>query len=161
MFKCSVKIDLDLQKEVNRKSFISNLVMTILGAVGLGFYIVFSLFFESVILEVFLWISAFMLAYGIMLMIMINLTNKKSASNNYIDNIELVEDYLIISTIKNEEVISNSKVYYKDLTKIRETENYLLLYINRASVVPIPKRSFSPEDYSKIKVMVYSAKQKN
>ena len=44
--------------------------------------------------------------------------------------------------------------------KIKETDNYLFLYPNKVSAVPIPKKEFSPEELSTIKVWVNSAKVK-
>ena len=52
MFKCSVEIDEKLQNEVNEKMWITSLVSTIVGAIGLGAYIILSIFFDNLLLEI-------------------------------------------------------------------------------------------------------------
>ena len=159
--KCSVKIDEKLQKELNEKTWLNGLIFTIIGAIGLGLYIIIGTFIENIILEIFLWVFAFLLAYGVFILILVKMTNKKSVNNNLTDEIELFEEYLIESTRKNDEVISTNKIYYKDLLKIRETENFLFLYPNKVSAVPISKKEFTSEEFSTIKLWVNSAKVKN
>ena len=158
--KCSVKIDEKLQRELNEKTWLNGLIFTIIGAIGLGLYIVIGTFVESIILDMLLWVFAFLFAYGIFMLILVKMTNKKSVNNNLTDEIELFEEYLIESTQKNDEVVSTNKIYYKDLLKIRETENFLFLYPNKISAVPIPKKAFTTEEISTIKVWVNSAKVK-
>ena len=161
MLKCSVKIDENLQKEINKKMWITSLILTIVGSIGLGLYIILGSFFEHVLLELLLWVTAFMFGFGLTFLITINKTNAKAASNGLIDEIELFEEYSNITTIKNEEVIATAKIYHKDLIKIKETENYLVLYVNKASAIAIPKKQFNPQDYSTIKLWVNQAKLKN
>lgn len=158
--KCSVKIDEKLQKELNEQTWLNGLIFTIIGAIGLGLYFVVGAFIDNVFIDMLVWVFSFLLVYGIMFLVLVRRINKKSISSNMTDDIELFEEYLIESTRKNDEVVSTSKFYYKDLFKIRETENYLFLYPNKVSAVPIPKKAFSPEEFSTIKVWVNSAKVK-
>ena len=44
------------------------------------------------------------------------------------------------------EVVGSVKVYYKDLTKSKETEKYFLLYLNNVSVLPIKKDGLKTEE---------------
>ena len=161
MFKCSVKIDEKLQNEVNEKMWIVSLISTIVGAIGLGAYIILATFFDNLLLEILLWVMAFSFGFGITYMITIKRINKKSVSNDATDELEIFEEYVNLTTIKNNEVIVSLKTYYKDLYKIRETKNYLLLYINKSSALAIPKQAFTTEEYSTIKLWVNQAKFKN
>ena len=65
MFKCSVKIDESLQKEVNEKMWITSLIATIVGAIGLGAYIVLATFFDNFLLDILLWVMAFIFGFGV------------------------------------------------------------------------------------------------
>ena len=160
MFKCSVKIDESLQKEVNEKMWITSLIATIIGAIGLGAYIVLEVFFESLLLDILLWVMAFTLGFGITYLIIIKKINKKSITNDTTDELEIHEEYVDLSTVKNNEVIVTLKTYYKDLYKVKEIKNYLLLYINKSGALAIPKDAFTPEEFSTIKLWVNSARMK-
>ena len=77
---------------------------------------------------------------------------KESASS-------LNEEFMEVSSIKNGEVIGTSKIYYKDLVKVKETENYLFLYPNKTQAFAISKK-ISTEELSLLKVWVHSSKVK-
>lgn len=160
MFKCSVKIDEKLQREINEKSWLINLIVLIIGSIGLGVYIIVGAFVEYAWMDILLWVFAIMFGFGLVMVISIRKINKKSAENNLTNEIELEEDCVSLSTIKNNEIIGTLKVYYKDLIKVRETENYLVLYINKQSAIPVPKKEFKPEELSTIKLWINTAKQK-
>ena len=98
---------------------------------------------------------------GLTIFVSINKVNKNASAKNMTDNIELQENFLVEETVVNNEAVSTNKVYYKDILKIKETENYLFLYINKASAVPIPKKEFSCEEFSQIKFWVNADKIKS
>lgn len=156
--KCTVKIDENLQKELNFKSWLIYLIFTIIGSVGLLAYIVIGMFTESQVLEFILWISAFAFAFGIVMILSIKKINKKAIANGFIDTLEFEQDFCIEKTSKNDEVISTLKVYYKDLIKLRETKNYLFLYVNQAGAIPLPKNAFSNEEFETIKSWIDNAR---
>ena len=160
MFKCSVKIDENLQKEINRKMWIYSLILTIIGLVGLCVYVVLSVKYDNAWTETLLWVMAFSFGFGISFIVSIKKTNKKVSMNNYTDNLEINEEYIFATTTKNEDVISTIKIYYKDLIKIKETERFLVLYVTKINALIIPKNSFNPEEISTIKLWIYSAKKK-
>lgn len=160
MFKCSVKIDENLQKEINRKMWTYSLILTIVGSIGLCLYFVLGVKYDNAWTEVLLWVTAVAFGFGITYLFTIKNINKKAASKGLTDEIELFEEYANVTTVKNNETISTMKVYYKDLIKTRDTENYFLLYINKASALTIPKQAFTSEEISTIKLWVNSAKTK-
>ena len=84
MFKCSVKIDEKLQREINEKSWLLNLILTIVGSVGLGVYIIVGTFVEYAWMDILLWVFAIMFGFGLVMVISIRKINKKSAENNFI-----------------------------------------------------------------------------
>ena len=161
MFKCAVEIDEDLQKEANEKVWIISLTSAIIGVVGLISYIILSIFFKSIWLTLLLCVMAFAFGFGIVYMFVINRINKKSVNKESTDELEIFEDYIDLKTIKNGEVIVTLKTYYKDLFRIRETKNFLFLYINRSSALAVPKKVFTPEEYLTIKGWASKYLQKN
>jgi len=158
--KYSVKVDRELQEEVNKTLKRNCLIMVIIGAIGLVAYIAISMFIEHFLLEIFLWIFAGLLGVGVCLLIVINKTNKKAADNNFIGEYELFEEYLIVNTFKNDEQVSTIKLYYKDVIKIKETENYIFLYPNKQIAYPIAKKKLLPEELSMVKLWINAARLK-
>ena len=116
--------------------------------------------FEWLWLDFVLWIGAILFAWGLTMFITVNKVNKKSTSRNLIDEIEFNEEYFEEKIMKNNEVIATNKRYYKDLIKIKETENYIFLYSSRASATPVYKKAFSPEELTLIKVWANASKIK-
>ncbi len=159
MFKCVIKIDEKTLKDINRNAWVLSLILTIVGAIGLLLYIVIGMFFDNIILEATLWISAIVFAGGLVYMFLINQTNKKNGQQNIINEMQIYEDNIFVRAIKNNEEISTQKFYFKDIYKIKENEKYFILYINKFTALPILKESFSKEDMATIKVWVYSAKK--
>lgn len=160
MFKCSMVLDIKLQRELNERNWLISLISLIVGSIGLGVYIVIATFYENYFLELMLWVCAFAFGYGLVFLILIKKINKKAAQRNITISLEINEDLVIENDLKEGEVISTNKVYYKDLMKVRETENYLILYVNKASAVPILKSAFTPEELSTIKLWINGAKIK-
>ena len=158
--KYSLKVDRELQEELNKTLKRNCLIMVIIGAIGLVAYIAISMFIEHFLLEIFLWIFAGLLGVGVCLLIVINKTNKKAADNNFIGEYELFEEYLIVNTFKNDEQISTIKLYYKDVIKIKETENYIFLYPNKQIAYPIAKKKLLPEELSMVKLWINAARLK-
>lgn len=158
--KCSVKVDENMQKELNNELKNKSKIMVIVGVIGFVLYIALSLFFENSYVDLVLWISAFIFGVGLVLLFTVNKTNKNSVERNLVDEIELFEDHLIENIKKNEEVIATNKHYYKDIIKVKETENYLFLYVNKAAAVPIIKSAFTKDELVNIKILVNSAKAK-
>ena len=158
--KCVVNINLKIQKELNYSMWIKGVVFTIIGSLGMLSYIAITMFIENVWMEVFLWVMAFIFAIGLIYLISIKKTNKQVLQANIKSEIDIQEEFVTFSSIKNNEIVSTNKCYYKDLIKIKETDNYLFLYINKFSAIPIPRNSFSAEEYSLIKLWVNSSKIK-
>lgn len=158
MFKCSYSVDLKMQKEINAKTSLFSLVFTIISSIGLIVYIFLPN--ENYYTELLLWSSSIIFGFSIVLYINLKRINKKTSKNNFINEVELNEDHLVSKSTQNGELISTIKVYYKDLLKIRETTNYLVLYVNKVSAVPIPKQDFSSEELSTIKVWIASLNSK-
>ena len=159
MLKCKVKIDENLQKELNQKLKNILTIALIISIIGLITYIAISLFIEEKWLDVLLWVFSIVFGYSLVMIVTINKTNKKSVANNLSSEIELYEEFMNIISFKNNEQFATTKVFYKDIIKIKETQNYLFLYPNKAQAFAIPKSEFSSEEFSLIKVWAYSAKK--
>ena len=154
-YKC--EINEELQKEANKNSKRNAIIMLIIGAVGLVAYVIVSTFIEHYLLEILSWVSAFLLVFGIFLLVLIKNTNKKMVEKKMVDEYELFEEYLTVDSYQNGEKIVSLKAYYKDLIKIRETENYIFLYPNKQSAYPVPKKQLTDEELVTVRNWVQTA----
>ena len=149
--KFSCEINEEVQKEVNKTSKFYSILSLVIGAIGIFAYIVISVFVEHVILDILLWVFAFLLVFGILFLVSINKVNKTTVDKKMIDEYELFETYLTVDSFQNGEKIVSIKTYYKDIIKIKETENYLFLYPNKQGAYPVPKSKLSSEELDKLK----------
>ncbi|MBQ7798145.1 MAG: YcxB family protein [Clostridia bacterium] len=149
--KCSCEINQEVQIELNKKAKRNSIIALIVGLVGLLVYICIPTSVEYFLLEILLWVSSFIFVFGIVFLVTINKANKKVIANKITAEFELEEGYMIVNSIKNGEQINSSKVYYKDIVKIRETEHYIFLYPNRQMAYPLPKSKLTNEEVTTLR----------
>lgn len=160
--KCKVKIDRKVQDELNKNIQIVSIICLIVGVIGLIAYIVLGAIIES---EPF-WIEFFLafsapFAFGLV-MLVINANNKKKVEKAVIeDAFDFQEEFMMVESSKNGEVVSNLKFYYKEIIKVKETNNYLFLYPNKASAFAIPKHDLSEDELNTLKGWVKIAREKS
>ena len=148
--KYTCKIDENLQKEGNQKGRRNIVTMLVAGIVGLVAYIAISLFVESPYLDYLLWPSAIFFAFGVVLLFVMNKTNKTTIAKNMVDEYEIFEDHIVVDSYQNGEKTVSVKTYFKDIIKIDETKNYFFLYPSKQAAYPVPKNEFSPEELEKL-----------
>lgn len=146
MFKTATVINSEVQKEISKKAYIIWLTALIVGVIGLVTYIVLGTIFPDVSeLDLLLFFSM-PFGFGLVFVLTIKKQIKSVEKLNQINTYEFFEDHVVVSTVRNMEVVGSVKVYYKDLTKSKETEKYFLLYLNNVSVLPIKKDGLKPEE---------------
>ncbi len=158
--KYSIEINESLQKELNKSLKRNCKLAMIIGIIGLAFYIAITMFVEHFILEVLSWVFIALAGGGIGLLIVIKTTNKKASERKLIGHYELFEDHMFVVTEKEGIQISSIKLFYKDVVKIKETENFIFLYADKQTAFPIQKNKLSPEDLSTAKLWINSHKTK-
>ena len=73
-------------------------------------------------------------------------------SRNFIKNL-IYDDILTcegvpdnVKILRNGEEVANSKIYYKDLIKIKECGNYMFLFINHVYSFPVDKTKLKEDE---------------
>lgn len=160
MFKCSFKLDEKVQKELNKNIWLTAIICAIVGAAVLCVYIISVVFHFAKYFVDFLPIGMFLLVFGGLMLFIVYRTNSISVKRNLFEELEINEDHLVEKISKNNEVVATNKFYFKDFTKIKETKNFLFLYMNVSGAVPISKNAFSNEDFAKIKALINNARYK-
>lgn len=146
MFKTATVINSEVQKEISKKAYIIWLTALIVGVVGFVAYIVLGTIFPDVSeLDLLLFFSM-PFGFGLVFVLTIKKQIKSVQTLNQVNTYEFFEDHVVVSTVRNMEVVGSVKVYYKDLTKSKETEKYFLLYLNNVSVLPIKKDGLKKEE---------------
>lgn len=146
MFKTATVINSEVQKEISKKAYIIWLTALIVGVIGLVAYIVLGTIFPDVSeLDLLLFFSM-PFGFGLVFVLTIKKQIKSVEKLNQVNTYEFFEDHVVVSTVRNMEVVGSVKVYYKDLTKSKETEKYFLLYLNNVLVLPIKKDGLKPEE---------------
>lgn len=146
MFKTATVINSEVQKEISKKAYIIWLTALIVGVIGLVAYIVLGTIFPDVSeLDLLLFFSM-PFGFGLVFVLTIKKQIKSIEKLNQVNTYEFFEDHVVVSTVRNMEVVGSVKIYYKDLTKSKETEKYFLLYLNNVSVLPIKKDGLKPEE---------------
>ena len=158
--KYSIEINESLQNELNKKVKQNCKLAIIIGIIGLAFYIAVSMFFEHFFLEILSWIFIAFAGGGIGLLIVVNRTNKKACERKLTAEYELFEDYMVVVSQKDGIEISTMKLFYKDVIKIKETENYIFLYADKQTAFPIQKNKLTPEELSTARLWINAHKTK-
>ncbi len=158
--KYTCEINEEVQIELTKSAKRNSIIAIVAGIVGLIAYVGLSMWKELFVFEVLLWVSAIVFALGLVCLLTINKIVKQAGKSNIVGEYELEETSMMITAIKDGEQISTAKVYYKDIVKVRETQNYLFLYTTKQIAYPVPKSKLTPEEFSMIKLWVSAAKAK-
>ncbi len=147
MLSCKTELTASMQKELNQKAKTVFILLLVIGSIGLLAYIVFGTVYEN---EPF-WVKYFLasaIPFGIGLVFLITVNKlQKSFKNADIYNVyEFFDAYFTVNTFENGENKASAKVYYKDISKITSTKNYIFLYLQSKQALPVLKSPLSPEE---------------
>lgn len=129
MVTTSTILNKDVQKALVQNQIIFWIVMVCLDSV--------TAVFSLILLEYFIFAMALVLDF-ISILLLVSLTKlvkncKGDITNNYVFN----EGYFTVESVKNDEKIGESKVYYKDVKKTKLINDYLFIYLSNISAFPI------------------------
>ena len=116
MFTTKTKIDIEVQRELSKKSYNIAFVAMIIGAIGLLAYIIVGTIYELPILDIML-IFAIPFAFGLVYMIAIKKLLKKVEEIDSVNEYTFNETFFEVNTIRNGESVGSAKIYYKELYK--------------------------------------------
>lgn len=150
MVECTTVINDKVQRQISKKLYISSIVCLVIGIIGVILYIVLSTIYQNSWADLLL---LFAIPFGFGLTFFITLdTNYRILKNTAMVNFYIFDDdYLFVTTIKDNENVGSSQIPYNSITKIKENKLYLFIYINKVSALPVEKKSLSEEDINYIK----------
>ena len=158
MITIRTKIDEKSQNALSRNVIIFCIVCLVVGSIGLLAYIVLSTINENPYLD-FILLFSIPFALGLVYLISIKRNIKNMSAKNLTNEYTFNDDHFTIATIQNEEVVGTQKVYYKNLAKIKETGEYIFIYINQVSAFIVQKASTSEENIKLIRALLKQSLQ--
>ena len=154
-----------VQKSLNRTLFIISLVALIVGALGLAAYFALTVYFgvaaeltgnsayES-LADGFnpMLIFAVPFGFGLVFVIVIRVQIKNAAKQSDCKNeYEFFAGHLILNEYKSGIQVGKSKIFYKNIVKYKETQDYLFFYLVRTLAYFIPKADLTEEENATIR----------
>ncbi len=160
----STQLTADVERESQKKIKLLCKIGLIVGIIGLLSYIIIGVTCfeedeEPFWLEIILLASSVLFALGLVIPITLNVVTKKSlkAVGNMVNRFEFNEEYFTVSSYRGEEKMAEAKHYYREVTKTRETENYVYLHIGIRGAYPIEISRLTEEE----KAWILDLKKKN
>lgn len=154
--QCSVEITGEIQKELTRKHRKFSISIFVLGLLGIFAYFAIKMFFDEFWVEVVFFVSMVLLVLGILMYAGYATSKSKVKGANVFNHYEFSATSLTITHQRNEDIATTVKVLYKNIKKVKDSENYLFIYVSRKAVLPVPKKNMTPEEISSLKVWINS-----
>ncbi len=145
MLKVSTVIDAKAQKALSNNTMIASIIALVIGALGIVAYVILSTFINNSYIDILL-IFCIPFTIGLIYVITINKNIKAVAVNQFTSEYDFDTDYFNVTSSRNGDIVGTQKVYYRDIYKIREKDEYIFIYINKFNVFIVKKSNISGED---------------
>ena len=143
------KLDKNMQKELSKMLIILSYVSLAIGAVWFLAYVIGTMIGHKFDYR-FLW-GMFFLVLPIFLIFNFKKSVMALGDGTKENEYEFFDDYFTATTYYHNENIGTMKVQYSDIYKTRETKNYIFVFINYGSALPISKAGLGEEVLQKIR----------
>lgn len=144
----------EMNKELNKPTFIFGICATVLGGIILLTSIIIYVIQENASLP-FEWImvGTVLLVCGITIVISAkNINNFNGVTK--VEEAEFFEGYLINREYENGEHLVTAKVYYNRIIRNKETKNYIFLYNTRVTAIAVDKNKLSMQELNAIRSLL-------
>ena len=137
-------IDGNSAKEFIKGTYILDYVALGVGALCVVLYVIFGIAGDgknwlSGLQLILLTVGVLLIVLAIVLLNMLNKAIKKSNEFKRTITYDFSDEYLIYEVMRNEELIENGKLTYADLSKYKETKNYVYVGLKNNTWLAIDK----------------------
>ena len=144
MEKITTTIDGNSAKEFIKGTYILDYVALGVGALCVVLYVIFGIAGDgknwlSGLQLILLTVGVLLIVLAIVLLNMLNKAIKKSNEFKRTITYDFSDEYLIYEVMRNEELIENGKLTYADLSKYKETKNYVYVGLKNNTWLAIDK----------------------
>lgn len=156
--KVETTLDERVQKEFLAKLFIVSLVCLVIGSIGIVGYIVWDV--TSAILEIYepdiviLIAVAVFFAFGLIFVLTYNKVVKKARTEDKKEVYEFFSNYLVANDYVNGEQVATVKIYYKQISKRRETKNYLFFFVQTNAACALSKAALTEGELNTVRSLL-------
>lgn len=138
MFKFTTEIDEKSQKALSKNVINFCIACIVIGSIGLLTYIVLGTINDNPYYD-FILLFSIPFAIGLVYLVLIKKNIKNMTLKKFTNEYEFNEDHFNVTSIQNNEPVGTQKIYYKDIYKTRETDEYIFVYINKYSAYIMKK----------------------
>lgn len=152
-FQVSTKLTKEVDEEAGKKLKKWLKIAWIVGLIGIIVNLIISCTVyldaekDPLWLEIELYASAILFAFGLVLTLTVKSTEKKAqaytmnAENRY----EFFDDCVVTSSYRGEDKFAEVKNYFTEFTKIKKTEHYVLLHLGMRGAYPVEIAALTEE----------------
>ena len=143
-----IEVNKKVQSEILKKSLIISILIMFLSIAGIVAYIVYTLMYgTSITLILTLVLACLVFVIALCNLLILKSVIKQIDKNSFVNEYDFEDDTIIVSSHKlNGIIIAEGSVPYDTVLKVKETKNYLLIYISKGNVWPVEKSTLSVED---------------
>ena len=144
MEKITTTIDGNSAKEFIKGTYILDYVALGVGALCVVLYVIFGIAGDgknwlSGLQLILLTVGVLLIVLAIVLLNMLSKAIKKSNEFKRTITYDFSDEYLVYEVMRNEELIENGKLAYTDLSKYKETKNYVYVGLKNNTWLAIDK----------------------
>mgnify|MGYP003571288394 CR=1 FL=1 len=132
------ELTIDVVKEYMR----TNLILSIIGiAYGILMIIIFSIFRDIILSLALRIVGIVFIVLGVMILITVVRTIKKSDIKDYYNESEFKEDFFYSYQYKDQKLVNKAKYHYKDVQYFKTTKHYIFLLFYNKTTYPLFKNN--------------------
>ena len=141
----------EVQKSMTKKIWIGSWIALTIGAIGMLLYIFADPIWGTQKWTEFLLIFALPFGFGLVYIIMLNKIYKKPFDERNVNIYQFEPDGFTVVTFRGGANTGSMRVSYDQIAKVKETADYLFLFVNKFSAFAVKKADSSPSDIETIK----------
>ncbi len=155
--KVNTDLDKSMQKELSGTAFKLSVAFIIVGAIGVAAFLIMeiaSIFIDALKDEeyfIYLILFAVFLGAGIGLLAVLKTAYKNVTSLVKVNCYEFYSDCFTVDQAMNGEIVAHAKLYYNQITKSKESKNYLFIYVGAAGAYPVLKSALTEAELNTLK----------
>ncbi len=151
MIEITTVLTKEVQKSMTKKIWVGSWIALAIGAIGMLLYVFSELIWGAQKWTEFLLIFALPFGFGLVYIIMLNKIYKKPLDEQNVNIYQFEPEGFTVVTFRGETNTGSMLVSYEQIAKVKETADYLFLFVNKFSAFAVKKTDTSPSDIETIK----------
>ena len=154
MIEITTVLTKDVQKAMTKRIWIYSWIAFSIGLIGILLYLTSDFIWNEQEWTKFLLVFAIPFGFGITYIIMLKKLYKLPLDERNVNIYQFEDDGFTVITFKGNINTGSARITYDQIVKIKETGEYLFLFVNKFSAFAIKKNDVSISDIETIKMYV-------